>query len=75
MEKYKNETLLKKLNVLDNKYHDAIMKPSNIGFGYGMRAYHAIKTMNPPEWKYKDRANVIKSILEERNVLFHTYYV
>jgi hypothetical protein len=75
MEKFKTETLLKKLSILDTKYYDAIMKPSNIGFGYGMRAYHAIKTMNPPEWKYKDRANVIKEILNERGVSFCTHYV
>jgi hypothetical protein len=75
MEQFKTETLLKKLDALDFKYRDAITKPSNIDFGYGMRAYHALKTMNPPEWKYKDRAQKIKAILTERNVKFHTYYV
>lgn len=75
MEKFKTSTLLKKLEVLDQKYYDAIMKPSNIGFGYSMRAYHAIKTMNPPEWKYKDRANKIKEILKNRNIDFYTRYV
>lgn len=75
MEKFKSETLLKKLKVLDNKYYDAIMKPSNIDFGYAMRAYHAIKTMNPPEWKYKDRADIIKEILTNRNVEFRTSFV
>lgn len=75
MNKFKIPTLLNKLKVLDDKYYNTIMKPSNIGFGYSMRAYHAIKTMNPPEWKYKDRANKIKEILKERNVSFYTRYV
>ena len=75
MEQFKTETLLKKLQALDDKYYDAITKPSNINFGYGMRAYHAIKVMNPPEWKYKARAETIKEILDKRNVNYHTHYV
>lgn len=75
MERFKTPTLLKKLEVLDDKYYKAITKPSIINHGYGMRAYHAIKVSNPPEWKYKERANIIKEILKARNVEFKTYHV
>ncbi len=71
----KTESLLKRLEKYDEKYRDAINKPSNIGFGYGMRAYHGLKTMNRPEWKIKDKANEVKRILNERGVNYRTYWV
>jgi hypothetical protein len=59
--RYKTETLLKRLERYDEKYKEQVSKPSNINWGYGMRAYHAIKVMNPPEWKTKDKAEAIES--------------
>lgn len=75
MKQYKTESLLKKLERYDEKYREAINKPSNISWGYGMRAYHAIKVSNPPEWKIKDKAKLIKEELENRGVQFNTYWV
>ena len=71
----KTEALLNRLNKYDEKYRDAINKSNGIGFGYGMRAYHRLKTMNPPEWKIKEKAEEIKNILDERGVKYHTYWV
>lgn len=72
---YKTETLLKRLENYDQKYYEAICKPSNIGFGYGMRAYHALKVQNPPEWKIKDKAEPIAEELRIRGVKFNTYFL
>jgi hypothetical protein len=74
-ERFKDDILLKKLEVLDSKYKNAIQKPSNVNYGYAMRAYHALKVANPPEWKYREKANIIKDILTKRNVKFNTYFV
>ena len=73
--KYKTETLLKRLEKYDEIYYEAICKPSNIGFGYGMRAYHALKVQNPPEWKIRDKAVLIADELTKRGVTFRTSYL
>lgn len=75
LERYKNDTLLKRLEKYDQKYYEAISKPSNIGFGYGMRAYHGLKTMNPPEWKIRDKAQAIADELINRGVSFRTIHL
>jgi len=72
---YKTETLLKRLEKYDQKYYEAISKPSNIGFGYGMRAYHALKVQNPPEWKIQDKAKIIAEELRKRKVKFNTHFL
>lgn len=72
---YKTETLLKRLEKYDEKYYEAVSKPSNIGFGYGMRAYHALKVQNPPEWKIRDKAKLIADELIRRKVKFRTYHL
>lgn len=71
----KNDTLLKRLEKLDEKYYNQITKPTGIDWGYGMRAYHRLKTMNPPEWKTKEKANEIKEILKFRGIEFRTIWV
>lgn len=72
---YKTETLLRRLENYDQKYYEAVSKPSNIGFGYGMRAYHALKVQNPPEWKIKDKAEAIAEELRKRGVKFNTHFL
>lgn len=73
--KYKTATLLKRLENYDQKYYEAISKPSNINFGYGMRAYHALKVQNPPEWKIRDKAKIIAEELRLRGIKFSTIYL
>lgn len=75
IEKSKTETLLKRLESYDEKYHQAVSKPSNINFGYAMRAYHALKVQNPPEWKIKDKAQAVADELISRGVKFRTTYL
>ncbi|MCT4151326.1 hypothetical protein HZP59_08785 [Elizabethkingia anophelis] len=72
---YKTETLLKRLESYDYKYYEAISKPSIIGHGYAMRAYHAIKMQNPPEWKIKTKAELIANELKNRGVKFNTRFL
>jgi hypothetical protein len=72
---YKTETLLKRLEKYDEKYYETVSKPSNIGFGYGMRAYHALKVQNPPEWKIRDKAKEIAEELIQRGVNFRTRHL
>ncbi|MBB4807183.1 hypothetical protein HNP38_002487 [Chryseobacterium defluvii] len=72
---YKTETLLKRLENYDQKYYDAICKPSNIGFSYGMRAYHALKIQNPPEWRIRSKAEVVAEELRKRGVKFSTHFL
>lgn len=71
----KNETLLKRLEKYDEKYYDQVTNHRDVGFGYGMRAYHRLKTMNPPHWKTKEKAEAIKEILRFRGVHFTTTWV
>lgn len=75
LSRYKIDTLLKRLERYDKKYYEAITKPSNINHGYAMRAYHAIKVQNPPEWKIKDKAEEVAEELKRRNVIFNTTYL
>lgn len=76
LEKYRDETLLKLLENYDNKYYEAITKPhSGQEWGYAMRAYHAHKVSNPPEWKIRDKAKRIVEELQRRNVRYHTCYL
>ena len=73
--KFKTEILLKRLEKYDEKYYEAISKPSIIDWGYNMRAYHANKVSNPPEWKIKDKAELIAEKLKARNISFSTTYL
>lgn len=75
MKNYSNETLLKRLSKLDEKYYNQSINSKTVDFGYGMRAYHRLKTMNLPEWKTKDKANEIMLELRNRNVQFNTIYL
>ena len=75
LSKYKTPVLLNRLERYDEKYYEAISKPSRIDHGYAMRAYHAIKVSNPPEWKIRDKAKLIADELKSRNVSFSTTYL
>ncbi|MBT2621250.1 hypothetical protein [Chryseobacterium sp. ISL-6] len=72
---YKTKTLLKRLDNYDQKYYDTICKPSNIGVGYAMRAYHALKVQNPPEWKIRSKAEEVAEELRIRGVKFTTHFL
>jgi hypothetical protein len=72
---YKTQILLDRLEKYDQKYYDAITKPSNINHGYSMRAYHACKVSNPPEWKIKAKAELIALELINRGIVFNTRYL
>ena len=74
--KFKTETLLKRLERYDSKYHEQISTPhGHINFGYGMRAYHALKNFNPPEFKTREKARDIADELTKRRVKFHTTFL
>lgn len=75
IENSKTDTLIKRLQTYDKKYYEAISKPLNINFGYAMRAYHAMKVQNPPEWKIKDKAILISDELIKREIKFSTIYL
>jgi len=71
LSRYKDDTLLRRLQNYDEKYYDAIMTPrQNESWGYSMRAYHANKVSNPPEWKIRDKANEVAEELTNRGVSF-----
>ncbi|HFK5512768.1 TPA: hypothetical protein ACGZ9U_003716 [Elizabethkingia anophelis] len=72
---YSTKILLDRLEKYDQKYYDAITKPSNLNYGYSMRAYHAIKVSNPPEWKIKAKAELIAFELKNRGIQFNTRYL
>lgn len=75
IENNKTEVLLKRLCDYDTKYREQMIGYNTVPFGYGMRAYHRLKTMNPPHWKTREKASEIKQELEKRNVKFKTYWV
>lgn len=76
LSRYKNETLLKRLERYDIQYYEAIMKPrKEQQWGYAMKAYHAAKVANPPEWRIKDKARQIVEELKRRGVKYYTSYL
>lgn len=76
LSRFKDKTLLIRLENYDNKYYEAIMTPrKEQQWGYAMRAYHASKVANPPEWKIKDKARAINEELQRRGVQYHTHYL
>lgn len=65
IQKRKTETLLKNIKKLDEKYNQLVSKDDGIGFGYGMRAYHRLKTMSFPEDKVRNTfENIIKELIK-----------
>lgn len=76
LKRYKDQTLLNRLEKYDAKYYDLIMTPrESESFGYSMRAYHRNKVSNPPEFKIAKKAELIAEELRERNVFFRTSYL
>ncbi len=76
LSRFKAETLLKRLSIYDNKYYEAIMKPrKEQTWGYAMRAYHASKVANPPEWKIRDKAIALVEELKRRGVPYSTIFL
>lgn len=74
--RYKTETLLKRLQVYDNKYNEAITKPRRKqSWGYVMRAYHAAKVANPHEWIIRDKAALLIEELKRRAVQYSTGFL
>lgn len=70
IKKMSTEKLIEKLEQNDNKYRDAVTtKRSCETWGYGMRAYHGLKTMSfKKQDTARDNCNMIKRELKERGV-------
>lgn len=68
--KMKTEALIKKYNSLDERYYNATVNHSstNLGHGYGMRAYSRIKHMSfTVTDNLRDTGEMISKELQSRN--------
>lgn len=63
IQKRKTASLLITIEKLDEKYNRLVSRSTGIDFGYGMRAYHRLKTQAFPEDKVrKDFENILSEL-------------